>query len=488
MTGTVFLYKKHIIHQFLALRRRFNSAPTLTVAIEVLPYHRLSWVDDADAPGGRRLEFKGYVDNIVRHFAKALNFTPLYALSPERTFGTRLPDGSWTGLIGMVVRQEADFAPGPFIISPVRREAVDHSTILRNGNLRILSGLSRLTIDPWGFLLPLTPLVWAVTLAALLGVLLVLQLFPSCLPGRSLLHGGWSDNTFSPVRILLQQGEASGTVQGPSCWRLPCVLQVSVLSGSSSRAIMKTNSASLTPNADVVRPAEWWWWERLVLGLWMLTTLVLAKSYSGNLMSLLAVKYLPQPFQTLRDILDHPHVAMIGQKHSNFEQNLRDVKSGLFKEVASLEDKGRLEFHTQSQYLKSLDNLVRRGHHVLVDVDLNLRSLIALDFSREGQCDFYISRDGFLPHSAVMIFQKTSPLTQAFNSRLRSLIEQGLISYWMENVPNFTECENVPKKMLVTSHISLSNIWGVFAVLAMSLAGGLLVLFAEIIAGLAKEH
>ncbi|XP_063884792.1 glutamate receptor ionotropic, delta-1-like [Scylla paramamosain] len=395
----------------------FGSAPTLTVAIEVLPHNRISWLEDPDAPGGRRLLYSGYVDNIVRHFAKALNFTPLYALSPERTFGTRLPDGSWTGLIGMVVRQEADFAPGPFIISPVRREAVDHSTILRNGNLRILSGLSRLTIDPWGFLLPLTPLVWAVTLAALLGVLLLLQLFPSCLPGRSLLHGGWSDNTFSPVRVLLQQGEASGTVQGPSCWRLPCVLKVSVLSGSSSRAIMKTNSASLTPNADVVRPAEWWWWERLVLGLWMLTTLVLAKSYSGNLMSLLAVKYLPQPFQTLRDILDHPHVAMIGQKHSNFEQNLRDVKSGLFKEVASLEGKGRLEFHTQSQYLKSLDNLVRRGHHVLVDVDVNLKSLIGLDFSQEGQCDFYISRDGFLPYSAVMIFQKTSPLTQSFNKR-----------------------------------------------------------------------
>ena len=60
-----------------------------------------------------------------------------------------------------------------------------------------------------------------------------------------------------------------------------------------------------------------------MLGLWMLTTLVLTKSYAGNLMSLLAVKYLPQPFQTLRDILDHPHVVMIGQKHSNFEQNLR---------------------------------------------------------------------------------------------------------------------------------------------------------------------
>ena len=28
-----------------------------------------------------------------------------YVVSPDGTFGTRLPDGSWTGLMGMVVRE-----------------------------------------------------------------------------------------------------------------------------------------------------------------------------------------------------------------------------------------------------------------------------------------------------------------------------------------------------------------------------------------------
>ena len=32
-------------------------------------------------------------------------FRPRYVLSRERTFGTKLPDGSWTGMIGMVVRE-----------------------------------------------------------------------------------------------------------------------------------------------------------------------------------------------------------------------------------------------------------------------------------------------------------------------------------------------------------------------------------------------
>ena len=70
-------------------------------------------------------------------------------------------------------------------------------------------------------------------------------------------------------------------------------------------------------------PMQWWWWERLVLGLWMLTTLVLTRSYAGNLMSLLAVRYVPQPFQTPRDVLNDPHVTMIWQKYSRYEHFLK---------------------------------------------------------------------------------------------------------------------------------------------------------------------
>ena len=60
-----------------------------------------------------------------------------------------------------------------------------------------------------------------------------------------------------------------------------------------------------------------------MIGFWMLMTLVLTKSYAGNLMSMLAVRYSPQPFQTLRNVLNHPHVSMIWQKYSRNEQFLK---------------------------------------------------------------------------------------------------------------------------------------------------------------------
>ncbi|KAK8384549.1 hypothetical protein O3P69_014255 [Scylla paramamosain] len=83
----------------------FSSAPRLKVVVELLPGHSLSWVDDAGEPGGRRLEYTGYISDVVKYFATRMNFTTTYVLSPERTFGSRMPDGSWTGMIGMVVRE-----------------------------------------------------------------------------------------------------------------------------------------------------------------------------------------------------------------------------------------------------------------------------------------------------------------------------------------------------------------------------------------------
>lgn len=55
----------------------------------------------------------------------------------------------------------------------------------------------------------------------------------------------------------------------------------------------------------------------------MLTTLVLTRGYAGNLMSLLAVRHVRQPYQTLRDVLDDTSVIQIWQKNSAGEQLLR---------------------------------------------------------------------------------------------------------------------------------------------------------------------
>lgn len=72
---------------------------------------------------------------------------------------------------------------------------------------RVLAARGRPTIDPWGFLLPLTPMVWMgllTTLLGIMGMILVLRqywLFQSPdIASRRIVP-------FSCVRIILQQGK-----------------------------------------------------------------------------------------------------------------------------------------------------------------------------------------------------------------------------------------------------------------------------------------
>ncbi|XP_063884898.1 glutamate receptor-like [Scylla paramamosain] len=397
---------------------RFPTAPHLTVTVELLPHHTFSWTEDLAAPGGRRLVFTGTMDKTVRYFSKAMNFTYTYVRSPEKTFGTRLPDGYWTGMMGMVVREEADFGTGPFILNKARYDAGDVTSTIWMDNMRIVSGMGSPEVDPWGFLFPLRPMVWMALITALFGIMAVTELL-------SLFSFNVHTTTkaFSVVRILLQQDEYTCDKK--------------------------------------------WAWERLVLGLWMLTTLVLTKSYAGNLMSLLAVKYVPQPFQTLRDVLDNNEIISIWQRYSSNEQFLREVQSGIYYEVAMLEKEGRLKFRTQGEFPESLRTLVRPGHHILIDAGVTVRNLIAQQFSMTGRCDYFRSKHGFLPFSAVVATQRNNPLVISLDKRVHELMESGLFRYWFRTaIPNSSTCDNPPRRFLETTPLAATNLWGMFVVLA----------------------
>lgn len=104
------------------------------------------------------------------------------------------------------ILQEADFSIGPFVLSLARAEAVDYTPYLMGSNRRIVSRRGRPEADPWGFLLPLSPLVWTAILASLLGILMAM-IGLSFLTLWSSAIGKWMTDTLNLIRIILQQGK-----------------------------------------------------------------------------------------------------------------------------------------------------------------------------------------------------------------------------------------------------------------------------------------
>nr|XP_045593556.1 uncharacterized protein LOC123755121 [Procambarus clarkii] len=244
---------------------KLSNGPTLIVVTETYPTHEIVLVDDSKSPGGKRLEFFSPIANVLQLLANVTNFTYLYMRPPDGLWGSQQNDGSWSGMVGMVSREEVDVGLGPFSVSASRAEVVDFTWPISVYYGKILGGRGRLVVDPWGFVLPLTPLVWAAILATLLVLPLTVSLLSSCVSVRT--PGECIEDTFRFITIFLHQG---GIVSHKK-----------------------------------------WWWERVVMLVWMMVTLVLTQSYAGNLMALLAVRHIPQPIQSLLDILHDQSATII---------------------------------------------------------------------------------------------------------------------------------------------------------------------------------
>ncbi|XP_063871788.1 glutamate receptor U1-like [Scylla paramamosain] len=415
---------------------KFSKETKLLVAMEQNDKHSVVMVPDPTAPGGKRPEFKGYTVNVIDYLSQGLNFSYTFRRPPDGVWGMKLKNGSVIGMVGQVSREEVNMALGPFAINAARYEAVDFTWPVVYMHVKVFAGRKTPEIDPWGFLLPLGPWVWAMVLA----FLLLLALVSFLLSSKFTPHKLTSKNLLYFTSILLRQ---------------------SVWFGEGG-----------------------WMWERVVLGVWMLMTMVLTRSYEGNLMSLLAVRHLPQPYQTLRDVVDDPSVVMVWFKQGATMQAVMDSTSGILQEVKESEKQGRLKFLHPVEYDSILNEIIEQKK-VIIDYDTVTTVLRNRHFSRTGRCDFYTGSETIMSNPLALISQKDSPLIPAINTRLMSTIETGLYNYWrVDAKPNSSSCERVPTKITVSSSFSLRQCWAMVVVLLVGLSLGLATLCLEV--GLAE--
>ncbi|XP_069957612.1 glutamate receptor ionotropic, delta-2-like [Cherax quadricarinatus] len=392
---------------------KLYNGPRLIVAAEEFEPH-IALVKDPDISSSNSL-FTGPMVNLLEILASVMNFTYTYVRPSDGSWGVKLADGSWTGMVGMVGRGEADIGLGPFGMSATRAEMVDFTREILTETARIMGGRGRPEVDPWGFLLPLTPLVWLATFTTLL-LLPTLVYFMSLSGLKTTSTNVWSiDMFFVYISIFLQQ----------ECLMVPKH-----------------------------------WWERLMVATWLVTMFVISKSYAGNLMSNLAVRYIPQPYQSLRDVLDDPSVTMIWETNTAYVQYFRSVETGIFREVAGSEKSGRIKYVRGAEFSSNMDHFVRRGDHVIIAENRYEKVLMAQDFSAKGRCDFYSSSERFMPFMSSMVGQKDSPLVSVISNSIKSVTQTGLYDYWTQAyMPNATSCEYPPTKITVNTSLAFRNLW-----------------------------
>ncbi|KAG7160556.1 Glutamate receptor ionotropic, delta-2-like 4 [Homarus americanus] len=324
-----------------------------------------------------------------------------------------------TGPLANLMDAEADVSLGPFAISWKRNQAVDfaHHYIFDYASMIKSKGLPE--IDPWGFLFPLQPKVWAALLAGLLVAWLAILVLGHNPDGSRKVNRA-SDLFFQHLRIILRQ-DMSGVRRGS---------------------------------------------EMVLLGGWLVVAMMVTWSYTGNLVSLLAVRHIPQPIQTVRDVVQDPNLKVILEPKTIVTSFLENIESGDLRAMGDLMYIGRVKYRITSTLLDAVDTLVRDGDHVLVTIKIGLIKFISELSSRTGRCDFYIVRENLIHVFQCMVGQKGNPIVPAISHRIRALVESGLYEYWlMSNIPFIENCRRSPSKITVVEPLALTNLWGMFVLL-----------------------
>ncbi|XP_076055982.1 glutamate receptor ionotropic, delta-2-like isoform X2 [Oratosquilla oratoria] len=87
--------------------RDFQGRRVIAAALSNTPWYTIK---TTTSENGSHVEFEGIDVNIARALSDHLNFTFQVVTSPDGKWGGPTPDGTITGMIGMVARHEVDFA------------------------------------------------------------------------------------------------------------------------------------------------------------------------------------------------------------------------------------------------------------------------------------------------------------------------------------------------------------------------------------------
>ncbi|XP_068223835.1 glutamate receptor ionotropic, kainate glr-3-like [Palaemon carinicauda] len=131
------------------------------------------WIKSLDASLG----YEGVLFDALNNIAEKLNFTYSVISPADRQWGTELPNGSFSGMIGMCQRKEVDVALGPFALSWSRAKAADFSTVFHFDDYGIMTPRPKREADLSGVAKPLSWQVWtslviAVCVSMVVGVII----------------------------------------------------------------------------------------------------------------------------------------------------------------------------------------------------------------------------------------------------------------------------------------------------------------------------
>ncbi|XP_077561284.1 glutamate receptor ionotropic, delta-2-like isoform X2 [Haemaphysalis longicornis] len=311
-----------------------------------MPYSNVSVHDGSVIIGGT-------MGNVLDSLQQCLNFSYTASIPEDRQWGRIFPDGTATGMIGMLVRNEADWAVNPFAQTHERFLATRFTAEMLCADFAILAGSPRDDgmggASLFGYIFAFDWQVWAM-------LVLFLQLLPLLLAiGDHLLLGvamsaSYIGHWYHLVKI--------------------CCLEAS--NESHRRRDVRS---------------------RLVVGVWWLANLILLTALTGNMKAGLTVRTAGERVDSIADVARRKDLTPILWKGTAYESVVKntplDVYQSVYRRV--IERNGT---RTGSElYTPETFRLVLSGRAVVLNEQPSMLYNVARACTSMPQGQFYFARE-----------------------------------------------------------------------------------------------
>ncbi|KPM03138.1 glutamate receptor, ionotropic kainate-like protein 1, partial [Sarcoptes scabiei] len=116
-------------------------------------------------------QFEGYAIDLISELSKILHFNYEFRLVKDGAYGRPDKEGNWNGMMGELIRGEADLAVADLTITSKREDAVDFTHPFMNTGISILyKKPTKKVTSLFSFLSPFSNIVWIYVLCAYIGV------------------------------------------------------------------------------------------------------------------------------------------------------------------------------------------------------------------------------------------------------------------------------------------------------------------------------
>ncbi|XP_074598842.1 glutamate receptor ionotropic, kainate 2-like [Brevipalpus obovatus] len=385
--------------------------------------------------------FEGFSIDLAEELSKILNFNYQIQVVKDKSYGSFKTNSTtnqtyWNGMIGEVIRGDADMAIADLTITSKREEAVDFSHPFMNTGISILFRKPTKKVTTlFSFLSPFSMVVWVYVVGAYVGVSVILFVVGRLSPYE------W-DNPH-PCRQDDQVLENEFSLLNSFWFTIGSLMQ---------------QGSDLTPKSMS---------SRTIAAIWYFFTLIMISSYTANLAAFLTVEKVVYPIEDAKDLAYQKEIGYGCISTGSTKAFFAETKVPDYQKMYQFMESNSHMYVTSNEQGKER---VSKGNYAF------FMESAAIEFIVERECNLTQIGQNLDSKGYGIATREGDPLARRLTEGILKLQEKNVLQilkdrWWKQKRGGGACLDDSKKGSSSVTELSLGNVGGVFVVLL----GGLVI-------------